>query len=133
MPTPANSNRQGLVVYAKNKKRVSAFYRQTLDLVAIEEEPAYDLLRGPGVEVVIHAIPPKYASEINITQPPKVREETPLKPTFFVRSLEAVRIAAESTGGALKPSEAAWQYNGAVILDGCDPEGNVVQFRQHGA
>jgi hypothetical protein len=85
MQNPANSNRQGLVVYAKNKKRVSASYRQTL------------------------------------------------KPTFFVRSLEAVRIAAESTGGVLKPSEAAWQYNGAVILDGCDPEGNVVQFRQHDA
>jgi hypothetical protein len=35
---------------------VSAFYQRTLDLVAVEEAPTHDLLKGPGVELVIHAI-----------------------------------------------------------------------------
>jgi hypothetical protein len=31
---------------------------------------------------------------------------------------------------ALGPIEAAWQFGGFTLLDGWDPEGNVVQFPQ---
>lgn len=122
---------QGLVVFAINKKKVSAFYRQTLRLHAIEEKPSHDLLQGPGIEIVIHAIPRKIAADITITRPPQVREETPLKPTFVVPDLNAVRLAATATGGWLKPAEQAWQIRGATVLDGHDPEGNVVQFKAY--
>ena len=131
MSAPEASIRQSLVIYAKDKRRVSDFYRRTLGLVAIEDEASHDLLRGPGIELVIHAIPQEYASQISIANPPRVREETPLKPVFLVASLEAVRLAAEVTGGTLQPTHRAWRYNGAIVLDGCDPEGNVVQFRQY--
>ena len=131
MSTPEAPIRQSLVVYAKDKRRVSAFYQRTLGLVAVEDESTHDLLRGPGIELVIHAIPQEYASQISIANPPQVREETPLKPVFLVESLEAVRLAAESTCGSLQPTDRAWRYNGAIVLDGCDPEGNVVQFRQY--
>ena len=131
MSAPEVPIRQGLVVYAKDKRRVSAFYRKTLGLVATEEQSTHDLLRGPGIELVIHAIPHEYASQISVANPPQVREQTPLKPVFLVESLEAVRLAAEATGGSLQPAHRAWQYNGAIVLDGCDPEGNVVQFRQY--
>lgn len=130
MPTIRKHHRQGLVVYAKSKSRVSAFYQRTLGLKVVEDAPSHDLLRGPGIEVVIHAIPRKYAAGITISKPPEVREETPLKPVFFVNSLDAVRAAALATGGALQPSTNAWQYDGTIVLDGHDPEGNVVQFRQ---
>jgi predicted enzyme related to lactoylglutathione lyase len=122
--------RQSLVVFAKNKKRVSAFYRATLGLVATEESLTHDLLQGEGIELVIHAIPRQIAATIKITKPPQVREDTPLKPAFFVADLEAVRAAALATGGGLKPHEGAWQIRGATVLDGHDPEGNVVQFKQ---
>ncbi len=122
--------RQTLVVFAKNKKRVSAFYRETLGLQAVEEDPSHDLLQGPGVELVIHSIPKQYAEEIKITRPPQVREESSFKPAFLVPDLEAVRRAAEATGGFLRPQESAWTFRGATVLDGWDPEGNVVQFRQ---
>lgn len=121
---------QALVVFAKNKKRVSAFYQQTLNLRAVEALASHDLLRGPGVELVIHAIPRKYAVDIKITKPPRVREDTQFKPVFFVNDLEAVRLAAKATGGFLRPREAAWHIRGATVLDGWDPEGNVVQFKQ---
>ena len=61
---------QGLVVFAKNKKRVSAFYKESLGLEVQESESSHDLLRGNGYEVVIHTIPRKYAASITITKPP---------------------------------------------------------------
>ncbi len=122
--------RQSLVIFAKNKKRFSAFYRETLGLSAATEEVSHDVLQGIGMELVIHAIPRKYAVEIKISRPPQVREETPFKPVFLVADLDSVRAAARATGGFLKPAEAAWQLGSATVLDGWDPEGNVVQFKQ---
>jgi hypothetical protein len=124
---------QGVVIFAKNKKRVSAFYRSTLDLAAFEEAPSHDVLRGHGLEVVVHAIPRRHAATIQISKPPSVREDMPIKPSFFVASLDAVRFAAQATGGSLKPAESAWHFRGATVLDGHDPEGNVVQFKQRDA
>jgi predicted enzyme related to lactoylglutathione lyase len=121
---------QGLVVFAKNKKRVSAFYQQTLGLSVEESDTSHDLLRGQGYEVVVHSIPRKYAAGISISNPPEPRQGTPFKPTFVVPSLAAVRIAAEATGGHLKPEAGAWHFRGHVVLDGWDPEGNIVQFKQ---
>jgi len=122
-------SQQGLVVFAKNKKRVSAFYQQTLDLDLAETGTSHDLLRGHGYEVVVHTIPRKYAASMTITKPPVPRQESPFKPTFVV-SIEAVRSAAQATGGYLKPDSGAWHFRGHVVIDGWDPEGNIVQFKQ---
>ena len=121
---------QGLVVFATNKKRVSAFYRQTLGLEIQESDSSHDLLRGHGYEVVVHTIPRKYAADITITKPPEPRDQAPFKPTFVVASLADVRLAAEAAGGYLKPESGAWHFRGHVVLDGWDPEGNIVQFKQ---
>jgi hypothetical protein len=133
MTKPPKHSVQSLVVYAKSKGRVSLFYERTLELSAVEATSSHTLLRGRGIEIVIHAIPRKYAAHIKVEKPPQLREDTPLKPVFFVKNLEAVRTAARDTGGALKPMTAAWRYNGSIVLDGNDPEGNVVQFRQDDA
>jgi predicted enzyme related to lactoylglutathione lyase len=131
MPTqPPPQPQQGLVVFAKSKSRVSTFYQRTLGLEVIESERSHDLLRGHGYEIVVHTIPRRIAAGIAITQPPLVREETPLKPTFEVPSLDAVRDAATKTGGFLKPADQAWHFRGCTVLDGWDPEGNVLQFKQ---
>lgn len=128
-----SDTQQGLVVFAKNKKRVSGFYQATLSLQVEESENSHDLLRGNGYEVVVHAIPRKYAAAIRIARPPAPRDETPFKPTFVVASLEPVRAAAAKTGGYLRPAEAAWHFRGCTVLDGWDPEGNIVQFKQRDA
>jgi predicted enzyme related to lactoylglutathione lyase len=124
---------QGLVVFAKNKARVSAFYQRTLQLAVKESERSHDLLQGAGVEVVVHAIPAGIAKTITINQPPQPREDTPFKPTFYVPDLNAVRAAVEATGGWLKAADKAWHFRGATVLDGHDPEGNIVQFKQRDA
>jgi hypothetical protein len=123
-------SQQGLVVFAKNKKRVSAFYQQTLDLDLAETATSHDLLRVHGYEVVVHTIPRKYAASMTITKPPVPRQDSPFKPTFVVVSLKAVRSAAQATGGYLKPDSGAWHFRGHVVIDGWDPEGNIVQFKQ---
>ncbi len=124
---------QGVVVFAKDKKRVSAFYQATLGLQPVESEASHDLLRGTTYEVVVHAIPRKIAAGITITNPPKARESAVFKPTFVVKSLAAVRDAAEHTGGSLKPESEMWHFRGCSVLDGLDPEGNRVQFKQRDA
>jgi predicted enzyme related to lactoylglutathione lyase len=121
---------QGLVVFAKNKEIVSAFYQQALSLKLEESDKTHDLLVGKGHEVVIHAISKAYANSIEIASPPVPRDETPMKPTFVVEDLEVVRAAAKATGGHLKPLKQAWRFRGFVVLDGWDPEGNIVQFKQ---
>ena len=130
MVRPKFEPRQGVVLFAKNKKRVSAFYRSTLGLRAVESEASHDLLRGAGYEIVVHAIPRKIAAGIEITKPPAPREGAAIKPTFVVNSLTKVRAAAKRTGGFLKPESAIWHFRGYSVLDGMDPEGNQLQFKQ---
>jgi predicted enzyme related to lactoylglutathione lyase len=133
VPAQLPGLQQGLVVFAKNKKRVSAFYEQALALNVEESDASHDLLRGSGYEVVVHTLARKHAASITVATPPLPRDQTPFKPTFVVASLEAVRAAAVATGGYLKPAEAAWHFRGCTVLDGWDPEGNIVQFKQRDA
>lgn len=121
---------QGLVIFAKNKELVSSFYQQALGLKLEESDKTHDLLLGQGHEVVVHAISKAYANSIEIASPPVPRDETPMKPTFVVEDLEVVRSASKATGGFLKPLKQAWKFRGFVVLDGWDPEGNIVQFKQ---
>jgi len=120
----------GLVVFAKSVKKLSAFYARTLGLEVLESASSHQLLRGNGYEVVVHAIPAKMAREITIAKPPVLREDSAMKPSFVVPDLEALRSAVVATGGWLKPAELAWTIRGHTVLDGCDPEGNILQFKQ---
>lgn len=126
----AQAGQAGLVVFAKRVKKLSAFYARTLGLELIEADLSHQLLRGNGYEVVVHALPAKYAREIQIAKPPVLREDSAMKPSFVVPDLQALRLAVVATGGWLKPEELAWTIRGHKVLDGCDPEGNVLQFKQ---
>jgi hypothetical protein len=125
-----NTSRSGLVIYAKDFKRVASFHQNTLALDAIEQEQDYILLQGEGIEVVVLQIPEHISASITITDPPQIRDDTPIKPAFLVSSLAEVRIAVVETGGTLEPRDAAWRFQEMLVLDGTDPEGNVVQFRE---
>ena len=128
-PIP-QTGQAGLVVFAKSVKKLSAFYIRTLGLEVLESARSHQLLRGNGYEIVVHAIPAKYAREIQITKPPVLREDSAMKPSFVVPDLAALRLAVVATGGWLKPEEMAWTIRGHKVLDGCDPEGNILQFKQ---
>jgi predicted enzyme related to lactoylglutathione lyase len=121
---------QALCVFAKNVEQVSLFYQQALGLKVQVSDKTHDLLLGQNYEVVVHAISKAYAQSIEIESPPKRRDDVALKPTFVVDDLEVVRAAAKANGGFLKPIKQSWRIRGFIVLDGYDPEGNVIQFKQ---
>jgi predicted enzyme related to lactoylglutathione lyase len=118
-----------LVVFAHDLARCAPFYREVLGLELLEQEPTHQLLTGPGLELVIHQIPAGIAAAMHIERPPVLRDDTPLKPVFTVTDLARVRESATATGGGLEDEASAWTWRGHRILDGWDPEGNIVQFR----
>lgn len=125
---PASNH--GMVIFAKDIKRVSTFYQQVLKLKITGNEKSHIVLTGSGLEIVIHAISAKVASGIKLSDPPELRSNTAIKPAFFVDDLEAIKVAVKATGGTLKALNDAWEIRGAKVLDGSDPEGNIVQFKQ---
>jgi predicted enzyme related to lactoylglutathione lyase len=122
--------RTALVLYAKDVHRVAQFYRLALALETAEGDDGFLVLRGHAIELTVVRIPQHIAAGVEIGTPPVIREDTPFKPSFMVPDLQAVREAVAATGGQLKPSHEEWRFRGALHVDGWDPEGNVVQFRQ---
>jgi predicted enzyme related to lactoylglutathione lyase len=122
-----------LVVYAKQAEAVARFYERILDLARVESASNFVLLAGIGYELSVVAMPEELALHVTLQSPPAPREETPLKISFLVPDIEALRHAVFSAGGSLKPSQAIWSWRGQLHLDGIDPEGNVFQLRQPAA
>ena len=120
----------GFVIFAKNKKLVSTFYRIALGLTLEKSDHDHDVLASDSYQIVIHAIAESVAKNIEIAVPPKPREETPIKPVFVVSDFEQLRRDIEKTGGFLKPTSQSWLIRGFIVLDGWDPEGNIVQFKK---
>jgi catechol 2,3-dioxygenase-like lactoylglutathione lyase family enzyme len=110
----------GAILFVKDLDRMASFYGETLGLPALPASCTTSWLSfeaGFG----LHAIPPHIADEIEITNPPRIREETPIKLIFTVTDLagEVSRLQAPGVQLELKPWGAA---------DGIDPEGNVFQL-----
>lgn len=110
----------GAILFVKDLDSMAAFYGDTLGLAVVPGSRTSSWLSfeaGFG----LHAIPPHIADEIEITNPPQVREETPIKLVFAVTDLTGVVSGLQAAGVQLelKPWGAA---------DGIDPEGNVFQL-----
>jgi len=121
----------GAVVYAIDVKRMAAFYAGVTELQETRSEPGSIVLEASGFQLVVHAIPPDIAAQIQIATPPRRREDTPIKLVFAVRSVAAARAAAGLFGGELDAEENVWEFQGSRVCDGHDPEGNVIQVREH--
>jgi len=120
----------GCVIFAKDIQSMSRFYQATLKMDVSVAEKSHQVLSNGSIELVIHGIPKKIADSIEIQKPPELRENTAIKPAFVVASLDEVRLACNDTGGGLKPVTSIWVIRGAKVLDGWDPEGNIIQFKQ---
>jgi predicted enzyme related to lactoylglutathione lyase len=123
----------GAVLYAQDIQRIAKFYEGVALLTVVHAEPDHVVLESDAIQLVIHAIPKAIADTITITEPPLVREDTPIKLFFPVPSLADARARAAALGGCLSPSHKEWEWpaHGFFrVCDGCDPEGNVLQLRQ---
>jgi predicted enzyme related to lactoylglutathione lyase len=79
---------------------------------------------------VIHGIPDRIAKTIEITSPPARRTDMAVKLVFPVASIDDARLKAPALGGELNPKKKEFVARGFRACDGCDPEGNVIQFRE---
>ena len=126
-----SESRSGAVLYAKNIDRVAAFYSAVLGMEEEARDADHVVLESPAFQLVVLQIPSEVASTIEITVPPKRRAMAAVKPVFFVSTLADVRAAVEAFGGVMSSSDTEWWFQGFKVCDGLDPEGNVIQFREH--
>jgi predicted enzyme related to lactoylglutathione lyase len=119
----------GAVIYAKDIERVSQFYSELADLPVVQQEPDYVLLESPNFQLSVVAIAPAIAAKITISSPPERRENTAIKLCLSVQSLIAAREVAVRLGGKLNGPEREWEFQGNMVCDAHDPEGNVLQVR----
>ncbi len=123
--------RTGAVLFAKNLDRVATFYAAVLDLSEANRADDHILLESPGFQLVVHRIVGGDSSAAD-SMPPARRASAAFKPVFFVPSIAHLRGVAETHGGVMAPAGQEWSFNGVTVCDGCDPEGNVIQFREPG-
>lgn len=102
-------------------------------MTVVHQDKDYVVLDQEGFQVVIHGIPKKIAAQIQITDPPQVREETPIKLCVPVTSIDHARTRATEFGGEVGPKGKEWEARGFRACDGYDPEGNVFQARESAA
>jgi len=124
------SHQTSCVIFAKNLKVLTEFYQKVLQANVPYVEDSYSLLYFGESELVIHAIPANIAANIAIQAPPEIRSACAIKPVFYAESLSDLASLCEQLGGGLKALSSAWEIRGAKVLDGWDPEGNVIQFRE---
>ncbi|MEP7301741.1 MAG: VOC family protein [Caldimonas sp.] len=120
----------GAVIFAKDVGTLARFYSELLSMAVVHSARDHVVLEVPGCQLVVHAIPARVANTIEITAPPALRTQTPIKLFFRVASLADARARAASLGGGLSPADKEWEARGFRACDGHDPEGNVLQLRQ---
>jgi len=123
-------SRTGGVLFANNLDRVATFYSVVLGLTEANRADDHILLESPGFQLVVHRITGR-GSAGDIISPPARRTSAAFKPVFFVHSISRLRVVAETHGGVMEPADREWSFNGVTVCDGVDPEGNVIQFREH--
>ena len=125
MPGPA---RAGAVIYAVDRTRMAIFYETLLGMRRLSAAADHAVLQSPDIQLVVHAIPEIIASTITIASPPELREDTPVKLFFTVRSLNEAQRLAATVGGEV--FDETWEGAGFLARNGRDPEGNIFQVRE---
>jgi predicted enzyme related to lactoylglutathione lyase len=122
----------GAVLYAKDLGRLVEFYCSVAGIKPQTIEKGHAILGSRPSQFVIVRIPKSIADTIDIATPPEPREDTPLKLVFVVEDIAYARDRAAELGGSIHAVEREWEFEGAKVCDGHDPEGNVFQLRQAG-
>jgi len=110
----------GAMLFVKDLDRMTAFYRDILQLQPVEDTRLDNWVEfnGDGARFSLHAIPPAIAASIHIDSPPRPREQGGIKLTFIVRDVHSTFESIAAMG--LPLLQRPWGGTDAV-----DPEGNV--------
>jgi predicted enzyme related to lactoylglutathione lyase len=126
-----SSIQTGAVVFVRDLQKMVDFYAEVIGLHRAREADDYALLEWGSYQLVVHKLPDHLAGGGFAPSELVIREDCALKLVFFVDSLDDAREAAIRRGGLLHGGERVWEFDGTLVCDGCDPEGNVIQLRQY--
>jgi predicted enzyme related to lactoylglutathione lyase len=128
MSRAGSQSQTGVVLFAGDVDRVAAFYAAVLGFEETARADDHVVMESGGFQLVVHraigGVPT--ASE---GDPPARRASGAFKPVFFVPSVSTLREVIARHGGVIEPPEREWTFQGAIVCDACDPEGNVIQLR----
>ncbi|WP_421227232.1 glyoxalase/bleomycin resistance/dioxygenase family protein [Aeromonas enteropelogenes] len=125
MPGPA---RAGALIYAKDPGLLTHFYRTLLQMDLLSQDEQLVVLENGDFQLLLHTLPEPYAGQIEVSQPPELRERSATKLFFTVPSLAWAEAKAADLGGGLLPQQ--WSGPGFVLRNAFDPEGNILQLRE---
>ena len=121
---------KGAVLYAKDLGKLAEFYLVLGGTATSTQEGEFVTIEAHGSELIILQAPQHVASQIQITDPPAVRASTSIKPILLVDSIDETITKFPESGGMILPNSSQWEFNGHLVQDIVDPEGNVVQLWQ---
>lgn len=116
-----------VMIFAKHLEPMAAFYQRAFDMTREpSSDPGFMIMRTPsGAGIALHALPPRIADEIELTSPPRWRDDTAYKVCFEVADLDAQRKRITDHGGQVKEP---WTWEGTRFCECADPEGNALQI-----
>lgn len=123
----ASGARYGAVIFSGDKERLVRFYEAMTGLPVRVNDEDVTVLSSDEFELVIHALP----GEPPVGHPAPPRQDVYIKPFFPVKSLSNAREKAAALGGQLRPRSEEWEARGFRACEATDPDGNVIQFREH--
>jgi predicted enzyme related to lactoylglutathione lyase len=118
------------VLYTVHLRSIAHFYEQVVGMRVRRADGDHVVLEKNRFRFIIHQIPEKYAANIRIGNPPKVRESGAIKLSLPVASIANSRQVAAQLGGRVFDADREWDYEGSTVCDGWDPDGNVFQLFQ---
>ena len=117
-----------IILFVKNMTTMLEFYETHFGLrrqANPDDTDGFVSLDAGSVQLSRHQIPPRYAKNITITDPPEVRQGMPCKIVFEVENVEAMREILLADGVNVRTLEVSGAFS---FCDGIDPEGNVFQI-----
>ena len=117
-----------VTLYAKDLKKMVAFYRDALGFAIIPSR--YDpgefvVLDAGNTQLCLHQIPEVIARNIESSDPSQSNSKVPAKITFVIEDIEGMRERLIARGLAMGSLQS---FPPLLFCDGQDPEGNLFQI-----
>lgn len=122
-----------VVLFVDDVQRMTQFYKELARMAVVHDASDHAVLELDGIQLVIHALPPRPREQPTTSHPVTVRQDSHWKLCLPVGSIADARAIATTLGGSIKSPEHEWEARGFRACDGHDSEGNVLQVRQSAA
>lgn len=109
------------MIFVKDLPRMTRFYREAFGFTLIAQRSTAEWSEFDS-GLALHAAPATIAAALLITDPPRVRSETPIKLVFAVDDVLLARAQLVAHGAVMQ------EPRSGGACDGVDPEGNVFQI-----